>query len=91
MVFAGIWQVWGEFTTCAIVTVGAGEGMSAIHHREPVTLAQEDWGTWLGESGKAAPLMKAAPEGAMSFYRVNTAVNSNRASGPELIEPWDGD
>ncbi len=92
MVFAGIWQVWGEFTTCAIVTVDAGETMSAIHHREPVTLGPDDWAKWLGEEGKgAATLMKPAPEGALSAYRVDPKVNSNRASGPELIEPWDGE
>lgn len=92
MVFAGIWQVWGDMTCCAIVTVAAGETMKTIHHREPVTLARGDWGKWLGEDGKgAATLMKPAPEGAMSFYRVDPKVNSNRAFGPELIEPWDGD
>jgi putative SOS response-associated peptidase YedK len=91
MVFAGIWQTWGDLTTCAIVTVEAGITMSKIHHREPVTLAPDDWPKWLGEDGKgAATLMKPAPEGAMTAYRVDTKVNSNRASGPELIEPWDG-
>ena len=90
MVFAGIWQNWGEYTTCAIVTTEAGPAMSAIHHREPVTLTPGNWGKWLGEEGKgAATLMTAAPEGAMSAYRVDPKVNSNRASGSDLIEPWD--
>ena len=35
----------------------------------------------------AAVLMKAAPEDALRFHRVGTEVNSNRASGPMLIEP----
>ena len=33
--------------------------------------------------------MQAAPEDAMDFHRVDRRVNSNRASGPELIEPID--
>ena len=92
LAFAGVWQVWekGEepLVTCAIVTTGASEAMSSIHHRMPVILSAEDWPLWLGEAGKgAATLMTAAPEDALSFYRVDPAVNSNRASGSELIEP----
>ena len=42
----------------------------------------------LGEAGHgAATLMAAAPNDAMAFHRVDPKVNSNRASGPELIEP----
>ncbi len=94
LVFAGIWQDWerdGEHhTTCAIVTTPANPVMQAIHHRQPVTLMEDDWGKWLGEEGKgAALLMQAAPEDQLTFFRVDPAVNSNRASGPELIEPID--
>lgn len=90
--FAGIWQDWeqgGErLQTCAMVTVGANAMMGKIHHRMPVFLAQKDWGLWLGEQGHgAAPLMRPADEDAMQFHRVSTQVNSNRASGPQLIEP----
>ncbi|MBF9031058.1 SOS response-associated peptidase [Rhodobacterales bacterium HKCCE3408] len=92
LVFAGIWQDWerdGEsYTTCAIVTTGAGERMSEIHHREPVRIAPDDWALWLGEGeGKAAPLMKAAPDEYYRRHRVDPKVNSNRAEGPELVEP----
>lgn len=91
MVFAGIWQVWGKddpVSTCAIVTTGASDWMSETHHREPVVVLEEDWATWLGEDGeKAAPLMRPAPEGFYQRWRVDRAVNSNRASGAELIEP----
>jgi putative SOS response-associated peptidase YedK len=92
LAFAGVWQVWdkGEepLTTCAIVTTDANEAMSKIHHRMPVVLASDDWAKWLGEEGKgAATLMHAPPEDALAFHRVDPAVNSNRASGAELIEP----
>lgn len=92
LAFAGVWQVWerGEepLTTCAIVTTEANAAMSKIHHRMPVVLARDDWAKWLGEEGKgAATLMQAPPEDALAFYRVDPKVNSNRASGPELIAP----
>jgi putative SOS response-associated peptidase YedK len=91
LVFAGIWQDWGKedpVATCAIVTTGASDWMAETHHREPVVVAEADWATWLGETDeKAAPLMQAAPEGFYQRWRVDRAVNSNRATGPELIEP----
>ena len=94
IVFAGVWQRWerdgAAHTTCAIVTTGAGQGMSAIHHREPVTLAPDDYAKWLGEDGKgAALLMTPAPEDQLTFFRVAPTVNSNRSEGPDLIEPLD--
>lgn len=90
LVFAGLWQDWGPeaLSTCAIVSCAAGPTMAEIHHREPVTLDEADWSLWLGEvEGKAAPLMRPAPEGRIGRYRVATAVNSNRTEGPELIDP----
>ena len=94
MAFAGVWQSWtapegGDAqTTCAIVTTAANATMGAIHKRMPVVLEEKDWPMWLGEAGKgAAPLMRAAAEDALGFYRVDRAVNSNRAEGADLIEP----
>lgn len=94
LLFAGIWQDWdgaqhggGEsLRTCAIVTTAANAPMVAIHHRMPVILAPQDVPLWLGEAGKgAARLMRAAPEDALDWHRVDPAVNSNRAAGPDLI------
>ena len=40
------------------------------------------------EEGRgAARLMAPGDEDVLSWYRVDPKVNSNRASGPELIEP----
>lgn len=94
LAFAGVWQDWERdgvaHRTCAIVTTSANPKMSAIHHRQPVTLTADQWPLWLGEAGHgAATLMTAAPEHAMEFYRVDPKVNSNRAEGPELIDPLD--
>jgi len=89
MAFAGIWQDWGDLgPTCAIVTSQAAPDIAAIHHRVPVILDPDDWPLWLGEAGHgAATLMQAPAEGALRFHRVSTAVNSNRAQGPDLIKP----
>jgi len=96
LAFAAVWQDWAQpdgsrIPTCAIVTTGANRAMSAIHHRMPVVLEPEDWPLWLGEAGHgAAPLMVAAAEDTLTWHRVDRAVNSNRAEGPDLIEPFDG-
>lgn len=92
LVFAGVWQDWERdgqaMRTCAIVTCAANATLSPIHHRMPVILAPDDWALWLGEAGHgAATLMRPAPDDALRAYRVDAAVNSNRASGPTLIEP----
>ncbi|WP_147111305.1 SOS response-associated peptidase [Tateyamaria sp. syn59] len=97
LAFAAVWQDWHipaapetRQRTAAIVTTAANKPMSAIHHRMPVILEPDDIGLWLGEKGKgAATLMRAAPEDALQWHRVPVAVNSNRASGPDLIEPID--
>jgi putative SOS response-associated peptidase YedK len=92
LVLAGIWQEWARddarHDTVAIVTCAAGRGLSHIHHREPVSLAPADWARWLGEDGKgAALLMTAAPADRYEAFRVDRAVNSNRAEGAALTLP----
>lgn len=89
LAFAAVWQDWGDLgATAAIVTTGANDAMAKIHHRIPVILEEDQYGLWLGEEGKgAATLMRATGEDTLQFYRVDRAVNSNRAAGPELIEP----
>lgn len=93
MVMAGVWQVWhgpedARLVTCAVVTTAAIGAMAGLHDRVPVILEPDDWPLWLGEAGHgAARLMRPLPDGALRFHRVGLAVNSNRAEGPELIEP----
>ncbi len=95
LAFAAVWQDWTAkgsddpaLRTAAIVTTRANAPMSTIHHRMPVILEPDDIALWLGEKGKgAAALMRAAPEETLVWHRVATTVNSNRASGPELIDP----
>ena len=105
LAFAAVWQSWqgqnsqgqgqaqaDAFDTCAIVTTAANRQMAGLHHRMPLILAPQDWALWLGEAGKGASrLMQPGPEGALAFHRVDPVVNSNRAAGPDLIEPFDPD
>ncbi|MCB1388323.1 MAG: SOS response-associated peptidase [Rhodobacteraceae bacterium] len=96
MVFAGVWQTWqgpdgARIASCAIVTAAADGAMAELHDRVPVVVEPDDWPLWLGEAGHgAARLLHGPAEGTLAFRRVGQAVNSNRAEGPELIEPFDG-
>lgn len=92
LALAGVWQDWGDDPqpTCAIVTTAANQTLSTLHHRMPLILEQDQWALWLGEQGKgAARLMQPGREGILQVHRVDPRVNSNRAEGPELIEPFD--
>ena len=72
-------------TSCAIVTTDANAKMAEIHHRLPVILGPDEWPLWLGEAGKgAATLMRPVGDHVLDLQRVSSAVNSNRATGPEL-------
>lgn len=96
MALAGLWQRWERegqaIDTCAIVSTEAGPGMAGLHHREAVVVEAGDWPLWLGEAGHgAAVLMRASAPGVLAApFRVGTAVNSNRAAGPGLIEALAG-
>ena len=90
LALGGLYSTWGDGLTCAVVTMGAGPNLEPIHDREPLILEAEDWPLWLGEAGHgAAVLMKPTLPGVLRSHRVGKAVNSNRARGPELIEPFD--
>lgn len=96
LAMAAVWQEWtdpqtGEdMRTVAALTVAANAPMRALHHRMPVIIEAADWALWLGENGKgAAPLMRAAADDVLTWHRVARSVNSNRAAGPDLIEPWE--
>ena len=87
LAFAALWQRWGELETVAMITTEGGDAMQGLHDREPVVLEPEDWPLWLGEAGHGAAVLMRPSAGIMQAQRVGTAVNSNRASGPALIEP----
>ena len=92
LVFGGVWQAWGYegeiIKTCAIVTTASNSKLSSIHHRLPLVLERNNWGFWLGEEGYgASSLMRPTADETLKAYRVSKNINSNRASGPDLISP----
>ena len=92
MVFGGVWQDWsrGEeaLTGFAVVTTDANADMAPVHDRLPLIVERADWPLWLGEEGHgAARLMRPTETGLLHMVRVDTAVNSNRSTGPELMAP----
>ena len=87
MAFGALFNHWGDIDSVATVTVAGGPNMAGIHDREPVILEPADWPLWLGEAGHgAALLMRPTAPGVLRAHRVDPAVNSNRAQGPQLIE-----
>ena len=88
MAFGALWSRWKDLDTVAMVTVAVGPNMAGIHDREPVVLEPADWPLWLGEAGHgAARLMTPTVAGVLAAVRVDVAVNSNRAAGPQLTRP----
>ena len=88
LAFGALYSHWGDIDTVATVTLDAGPNLGSIHDREPLILDRADWPLWLGEAGHgAATLMRPTAAGVLQAHRVDPAVNSNRATGPELVVP----
>lgn len=92
LAFAGILSAIktenGWLRTMAILTVDACEELSNVHDRMPVILAEADWQKWLSPKSSVESLKQLfhpTEPGQMQIYPVSQTVNSNRASGAELI------
>ncbi|MGG7568463.1 SOS response-associated peptidase [Rhodovulum sp. DZ06] len=91
---AAVWETWRapdgrEIDACALVTAEAGPQMAALHHREPVRVAPEHWGLWLGEEGRgAATLMHAAADGFWDAHPVSPRINGTGADDEMLTWEW---
>jgi putative SOS response-associated peptidase YedK len=92
--FAGVWELWrgpggAAIPACAIVTAAAGPAMARLHHREPVRIAPEHWGLWLGEAGHgAATLMRASQDGVYASHPVSPRINGNAPDDALLAAEW---
>jgi len=85
LVFAGLWERWGDLETCTIITTEANAFMQELHTRMPVVLTCEAWKDWLSPS--AAPrdlhgLLKPCPPEWLQAWQVRPL----RGDGPELCE-----
>jgi putative SOS response-associated peptidase YedK len=96
--FAGLWESWeGEdgrkIHSTTIITTDANELMSEIHHRMPVILAPESYGTWLDtsiqEPEELMQLLAPYPSEQMQAYSVSTHVNKPVNDDPSCVESMD--
>jgi putative SOS response-associated peptidase YedK len=66
--------------------------MQVLHDRMPLVLEPADWPLWLGESrGDAPALLRPAPDGTLSAWRVSSRVNSPKINDAELVLPLPAD
>ena len=96
MALAGIWESWmgpygEEVDTVAILTCPANQKMSRVHHRMPVIVTRESFGTWLdtssGRTDEIEPLLLPAPEDFLDIHPVSDRVNRTINDDAELIKP----
>ena len=94
--FGGIWETimdesGGEVDSMAILTTDAGDDMRAIHHREPLVIAPNQYNDWLFGDERdietVANLMHPSAGGSWRHDEVAPLVNNVRHDGPELIAP----
>ncbi len=90
MVFAGIWERWGEgedvTDSFAILTIAANDDIAHLHHRCPVMIVRADFERWLDREADPAPLLKQLPDGTLQTRKVSKAVNAVRNDSPDLLE-----
>lgn len=97
---AGLWTTWKEpgsapnapeLHTCVLITTDANEKVAKVHNRMPVLLDEVGVGAWLKPGDADLELLHSAPNNALSYVMVDTAVNSTRNRGPQLIAPVKGE
>ncbi len=97
--FAALAETWAgpngeELDTVAIITAAASKDLEPLHHRAPVTIAEDYFERWLDCSTESADEMDAAlalllppSEGQFLWHEISTAVNRVANDDPGLIEP----
>jgi putative SOS response-associated peptidase YedK len=89
--FAALWENWtsketGEsIQSTALLTTGADEFMTALHHRMPVVLSPESAAVWLAGGNDALDhAISHCPE--LRAWPVDRRVNNARNEGEDLIQ-----
>lgn len=97
--FAGMWRNYkGGGDQFTILTDKARDQMAEVHHRQPIIIPGALSKDWLDTSVKDYPSIlellsdasHSTPEGIV-WHEVGPDVGSNRATGPQLIEPFDSE
>jgi putative SOS response-associated peptidase YedK len=90
--FAGLWERWhGEdgkdLESCTLLTTDANARIAPLHDRMPVIFTERSqFEQWLA-ADDVSPLLRPAPDDALSAVAVSTVVNNPRNETPECIEP----
>jgi putative SOS response-associated peptidase YedK len=95
LAFAGLFEEWsgegGEvIESCTVLTTEANADLEGVHHRMPVILDPDRFGTWL--EPQAEPLVLKAllvpsPAGTLRRRAVSRYVNDPRRDDPRCLEP----
>jgi putative SOS response-associated peptidase YedK len=97
MHFAGLWDRWrGDERVIESFTVIVGPANRAIrqiHDRQPMVIPRDKQDAWLdrklNDANRVMELLASAPEDALKFHRVGTAVNNSRNEGEGLVQAVD--
>jgi putative SOS response-associated peptidase YedK len=94
--FAALAETWigpngEELDTVAIVTAPASSGLSALHHRVPVTISPGDFDRWLDcrsyDAAEAMALLRAPEDGEFAWHEISTRVNRVANDDAQLLLP----
>jgi putative SOS response-associated peptidase YedK len=91
LMFAGLWEHWnspeGPVESYTIVTRDADGPEAVLHDRRPVMLPPTLLHDWIhGSTDDAMGVVMAAPDPALTWHPVDSAVGNVRNQGPQLIE-----
>jgi putative SOS response-associated peptidase YedK len=86
--FAGIYDLYQEVPTCAIITVPPNEFVKKVHHRMPAILERKDEAVWLAKNplDKLQATLKPY-SGDMKVIQISNLINSSKHESPEVIKP----
>ena len=93
---AGLAETWvgpngEEVDTVAIVTAAASPDLAVLHHRVPVTIAEDAFDRWLNCSSDSAEgvmdLLTGPEEGEFGWHEISTRVNSADNDDAQLVLP----
>ena len=92
--FAGLWDRWSRngapIETFTILTTTGAHALANLHHRQPASIAQADFGAWLAPDTPVEQLLALARaqavDGPFEYWPISQAVNNARNNDPRLLE-----
>jgi len=97
--FAGLYESYcapdgSELDTACLLTTDANGAAAAIHDRMPAILEPRDFAAWLDcgavDAQAASRLLRPAPDDALAFFEIGTAVNKVGNDGAWIQNPLAG-